>query len=124
MTKSSFFERILVYEVMYMMGAKVMLTPKDILDKEFKIDARGFRITEVDAFLDIIIKDYVELFRYIKRLEDERGQMEQEMVALKSELRRTSDMLETLKGLDKSVTNVDVIKRLSNLEKYVYGENE
>ena len=34
------------------------LTPKDILEKDFKIDTRGFRIKEVDAFLDEIIEDY------------------------------------------------------------------
>lgn len=106
-----------------MMGAKVVLTPKDILDKEFKIDARGFRITEVDAYLDIIIKDYVELLSYINKLEQERSELQNEIVGLKSELRRASDIIESFKGADKSVTNVDLIKRLSSLEKYVYGED-
>ena len=30
------------------------------MDKEFKIDARGYRPQEVDQFLDMIIKDYVD----------------------------------------------------------------
>ena len=30
------------------------------MEKEFKIDARGYRPQEVDNFLDIIIKDYAE----------------------------------------------------------------
>ena len=38
---------------------KRILTAKEILDKEFKIDARGYRPQEVDQFLDYIIKDYV-----------------------------------------------------------------
>ena len=32
---------------------RIALTIKDILEKEFKIDARGYRLQEVDKFLDI-----------------------------------------------------------------------
>ena len=37
---------------------KIMLSPRDILQKEFKIDTRGYRLKEVDQFLDTIISDY------------------------------------------------------------------
>ena len=33
---------------------KIILTPKDILEKDFKIDARGYRMQEVDKYLDVI----------------------------------------------------------------------
>ena len=36
-----------------MYGENISLTPQDILDKEFKIDTRGYRPQEVDKFLDI-----------------------------------------------------------------------
>ena len=39
---------------------KIALTMQDILEKEFKVDARGYRMQEVDQFLDIIIRDYNE----------------------------------------------------------------
>ena len=39
---------------------RFMLTSQDILDKEFKIDTRGYRPQEVDKYLDIIIRDYDE----------------------------------------------------------------
>ena len=39
---------------------RITLTANEILEKEFKIDARGYRLQEVDKFLDIIIKDYQE----------------------------------------------------------------
>ncbi len=42
------------------MNDRITLTMQDILEKEFKIDARGYRPQEVDKFLDIIIKDYNE----------------------------------------------------------------
>ena len=34
---------------------KINLMPQDILDKDFKIDTRGYRLKEVDQFLDVII---------------------------------------------------------------------
>ena len=39
---------------------RFMLTSQDILDKEFKIDTRGYRPQEVDKYLDVIIRDYNE----------------------------------------------------------------
>ena len=39
--------------------------PQDILEKKFKIDTRGYRLKEVDQFLDDIITDY-EQFKATK----------------------------------------------------------
>ena len=107
-----------------MLFEEISLTPQDILDKEFKIDARGFRITEVDAFLDTVIKDYIEFTNYTNALKQENEDLQNEIIRLQSELRRASDIIETFKGADKSITNVDLMKRLSNLEKYVYGDEK
>ena len=49
------------------MNDRITLTMQDILEKEFKIDARGYRPQEVDKFLDIIIKDYNEYNKPRKR---------------------------------------------------------
>ena len=48
------------------MNDRITLTMQDILEKEFKIDARGYRPQEVDKFLDIIIKDYNEYNNIIR----------------------------------------------------------
>ena len=45
---------------------KVTLTPQDILEKEFKIDTRGYRLKEVDQFLDVIIGDYEQFLSLLK----------------------------------------------------------
>ena len=37
-----------------MYSENISLTPQDILDKEFKIDTRGYRPQEVDKFLDLV----------------------------------------------------------------------
>ncbi len=44
-----------------MIDDKLFLTPEEILNKEFKIDARGYRMQEVDKFLDMVIRDYPSL---------------------------------------------------------------
>ena len=51
------------------MKEKLFLTPQEILEKEFKIDARGYRMKEVDEFLDMVIRDYAEFLQTIKKLE-------------------------------------------------------
>ena len=37
-----------------MYNDKIYLTPQEILDHDFKIDARGYRPQEVDKFLDLV----------------------------------------------------------------------
>ena len=44
------------------MEQKIILSPKKIVAKEFKVDFKGYNAEEVDHFLDIIVKDY-ETFR-------------------------------------------------------------
>ena len=51
------------------MNDKIVLSPEEIYEKEFKIDARGYRPQEVDNFLDIIIKDYAEFKRIVRGYE-------------------------------------------------------
>ena len=51
---------------------KIVLSPQDILEKEFKIDTRGYRLKEVDQFLDMVINDYEEFFKIINALEQEK----------------------------------------------------
>ena len=55
-----------------MYDVKFNLTTKDILDKEFKFDAKGYRPQEVDEYLDMVISDYTEFARLIKKLESEK----------------------------------------------------
>ncbi|MEG0679631.1 MAG: DivIVA domain-containing protein, partial [Carnobacterium sp.] len=38
--------------------AERILTTKDILQKEFKTSMRGYNPTEVDEYLDDVIRDY------------------------------------------------------------------
>ena len=103
---------------------KITLTIKDILEKEFKIDARGYRLQEVDKFLDIIIKDYNEYNNIIKELDKERKILLQENQELKQEVRNLKSSIEAVKLDEKEITNVDLIRRISQLEKIVLGKEQ
>ena len=54
---------------------KIELSPQEILEKEFKIDTRGYRLKEVDQYLDIIIKDYEKFYTIINDLEKEKADL-------------------------------------------------
>ena len=100
---------------------KRFLSAKEILDIDLKIDARGYRPQEVDKFLDLIIKDYVDFETTTKRLVTEIKSLESDNAKLKAELRNLKSALE-IANSNKGVTNVDLLKRISDLEKVVYGE--
>ena len=103
---------------------KISLTIQDILEKEFKIDARGYRLQEVDKFLDIIIRDYNEYNNIIRTLEKERKTLADENQELKQEVRNLKSSIEAVKQDGKEITNVDLIRRISQLEKIVLGKEE
>ena len=101
---------------------KITLMPQDILEKDFKIYTRGYRLKEFDKFLDIIIGDYEQFLEIINNLEKEKADLLGEIMNLKQELRNSqlSTEVATSRGTGE-VTNVDILKRLSQLEKMVYG---
>ncbi len=106
------------------MGDKIALTMKDILEKDFKIDARGYRMQEVDQFLDIIIRDYNEYNNIIKKLTEDNRQLAGENTSLKQEIRSLKSSIETAKGGEKEITNVDLLRRISQLEKIILGHEQ
>lgn len=90
---------------------QVKFTRDDILNKEFKGQVRGYSKDEVDEFLDQIMVDY-ELF------EQKVEALEQEIKTLKNKTQRST----TTHTNQMPQTNYDVLKRLSNLEKAVFGQ--
>ncbi len=108
-----------------MYNDKIYLTPQEILDKEFKIDARGYRPQEVDKYLDMVIRDYTEFIGIIKRNEKEMKDLREDNAKLKAEIRSLREQLVTASSNEGSgVNNVDLLKRISQLEKVVFGKYE
>ena len=99
--------------------ARISLSTKDILQKQFKRSFRGFDIEEVDAFLDLIIRYYDTFKKEISFLQAENERLltkvdELSRQATVSKVNRTSNVSSS------GVTNFDILKRLSNLEKHVF----
>ena len=102
---------------------RISLTSNDILEKDFKIDTRGYRPQEVDKYLDIIISDYEEMNSIIKELEKEKRELMEDNIALKQEVRNLKTKLEVLAESEgSSPTNADMLRRISKLEKIIYGK--
>ena len=103
---------------------RIMLNSNDILEKEFKIDTRGYRPQEVDKYLDIIIKDYEEMNSIIRELEKEKKQLIEDNISLKQEIRNLKTKIEVLTEAEGSgnTTNADMLRRISKLEKIIYGK--
>jgi len=106
---------------------RIYLTPQDILEKEFKIDARGYRPQEVDKYLDMVIRDYTEYNSMIKKLNKDIKDLVDDNNKLKQEIRFLKEQLEikkTEENTTRTLTNVDLLKRISQLEKVVFGKEE
>ncbi|MDE5539970.1 MAG: cell division regulator GpsB [Bacilli bacterium] len=110
-----------------MYSDKIYLTPQEILDKEFKIDARGYRPQEVDKYLDMVIRDYTEFINIIKANEKEIRNLTEDNAKLKAEIRKLREQLvasESSNNGSGNINNVDLLRRISQLEKVVFGKYE
>ena len=108
-----------------MYNDRLYLTPQEILEKEFKVDARGYRPQEVDKFLDMVIRDYTEYSNIIRKLEKDIKDLTDDNIKLKQEIRRLQEVATINSDTpSRSINNVDLLKRISQLEKVVYGNNE
>ncbi len=106
-----------------MHNERFYLTTQDILDKDFKIDARGYRPQEVDKFLDMVIKDYTEFMNIIKKLEKDNRVLTEENNRIKFEYRKLRDKVDSASEESGNTSNnLDLLRRISNLEKTVYGK--
>ena len=105
----------------------INLTPEEILNKEFRIDTRGYRLKEVDQFLEEIIADYQTFNKIILDLQKEKDDQTEIILNLKQEIRDLKTTVEISRSSNKddiSGSNLDILKRLSALEKAVYGKDE
>lgn len=111
-----------------MYNEKLFLTPQEILDKDFKIDAKGYRPQEVDKFLDMVIRDYTEFTNIIKKLQHENKMLVEDNEKLQVEYRKLKGIIDSANASSTpgkpQYNNIDLLKRISNLEKIVYGKEE
>ncbi|WP_010650606.1 cell division regulator GpsB [Oceanobacillus massiliensis] len=91
---------------------RIQLSGKDILEKDFKTAMRGYNQEEVDEFLDVVIQDYDIFKQEIDRLQAENEKLR----------KNTTEQTRTRAPQANPQVNYDVLKRLSNLEKAVFGK--
>lgn len=101
------------------------LTPKEIVEKDFNLSMRGYNPTEVDEYLDIIIRDYDRFITEINELRDRVQELEEQLDGKQETVQvveEVSDAPAVPVSEDAAqVTNFDILKRLSNLERHVFG---
>lgn len=99
--------------------AEKNLTAKDILQQEFTRGMRGYNTAEVDEYLDQIIRDYDAYQKEVAYLKNENERLIAKVDELTKQLSLAKKNNPTTPG--SGVTNFDILKRLSNLEKHVFG---
>lgn len=112
-----------------MADASLKLSAKDIYEKDFeKTMARGYRREEVDAFLDDIITDYqkmADMNSEVVKLSEENNKLKKELEELRLRVatsRHHDNKSFGSNSANSSNNNVDILKRISNLEKAVFGK--
>ncbi|MGV0167419.1 cell division regulator GpsB [Furfurilactobacillus sp. WILCCON 0119] len=106
---------------------EINFSTQDILQKEFKEKRMGsaYDPTDVDSFLDLVIKDYETFNREVSQLRAENEQLSGKVDDLTRQVsaarQSTPSAPETVSQANNSVTNMDILKRLSNLERHVFG---
>ena len=105
--------------------AKINLTPKKIYEQEFKTSIRGYDKTEVDEFLDDVIKDYTVYIALVKELQEENAKMKAKATSAPASrpayASSTSEPSHATANIA-SASNYDILKRISRLEKEVFGK--
>lgn len=94
---------------------QIQLNAKDIYEKDFKTEFRGYSQQEVDEFLDVVIQDYDAFQQEIQRLQQENDRLKKSSGEQHQHTRMRAPQQNTQ-------VNYDVLKRLSNLEKAVFGK--
>lgn len=107
--------------------ASIIYSPKDIFEQEFKTSMRGYDKKEVDEFLDDIIKDYESYISQVQELRAENEKLKQQLAAKPKAASTPSyvashTVTEQQTRVAQSATNIDILKRISRLEKEVFGK--
>ena len=105
--------------------ASIIYTAKDIFDQDFKREVRGYSKAEVDEFLDDVIKDYETYAALVKELREEitllKEQVSNQETATPSTPSQPAQPTIEMPQMG-TATNFDILKRLSRLEKEVFGK--
>ena len=108
------------------MAGKLNLDPQTIVDKEFDIDFKGYNPDQVDHLLDQVIQDY-QTFQNLLNEQDKKIQdLERTNASLRAKLIQVEGKARAHEDADPipaGSSQVDILKRLSRLEKEVFDNS-
>lgn len=96
------------------------LDAQSIYQKEFNIEFKGYSATEVDAFLDVVIKDYQQFEEAFASLREQNEQLQKINLQYQNRLTELAGRLEAGETGEPQGNSVDLLKRLAKLEQEVY----
>lgn len=101
----------------------VLHTREEILSKEFKKTriGTGYDMADVDAFLDEIIGDYQSYQSNLTEAQTKVDLLESQVADLTKQISAASTAQPKQAPASNLNTNMDILKRLSNLERRVFG---
>ena len=105
------------------MSKEILLNPDMLYNWDFKVDARGYRPQEVDKVLDMVISDYNAYNSMIREKDRQIDALNNQILEIKQKLRNAKANMDIVKNSERQVTNVDLLRRISELEKIIYGRN-
>ena len=109
------------------MEEKLNLSPQAILDKEFGIDFKGYNPDQVDLLLDAVIKDYQTYQALLDEYKAKVDDLQKTNASLRAKLleeEAKTRVREESDPISSAASNVDILKRLSRLEKEVFENKQ
>ena len=109
------------------MENKIVLSPKKILNKQFEITFKGYSADEVDHFLDVVAADYTNFAAMLNELYEEIESLQTQLSKMKEQMETVSkaEQEEKTRVTEANLnSNIDLLRRLSQLEKEVYNKKD
>ena len=108
---------------------KLLLSSKEILNKKFKANQKGYDPDDVDAFLDKVLEDYKQIGKEVSAYEEKITELKRENESLKTKLRDKEAAISMQKSKNaalttphqKSLDNIELLQRCSAYEKKLYS---
>ena len=100
------------------------LDPVAIVEERFDIDFKGYNADQVDGFFDLVIQDYQTYDRLLQQANEQLQDLERTNASLRAKQIELEGRLKVHEASEENfptgMTNVDILKRLSRLEKEVF----
>lgn len=95
------------------------LTTEEIVNKQFKKSMRGYDVEQVDEFLNEIIADFDKFEKTLNTLKAQNESLKDQIRRDQIDIDIEKTMTQPMKPLN--TIDSDLLKRIANLEKAVFG---